>query len=274
MLDAAFIGLGSMGNMLVGGFIESGGLTPSDIIVANRTKKKLDDASMRWPGIHIAASNAEAASAARHVFICVRPLDVKAVLEEIRPSLSTDAHIVSIAGTVPVEGIESLTGCAATKVGPAVTSEVRAGVSLVCHGGKVRPDDAAFTEGLLRRIGVVKVLPERDYELAIELTSCMPGFIASIFQEVTESAMRHTQTLSRADAEEMVLKTLLGTARLLTERNMSFDEAITRVATPGGITEEGVRVLRSKLPQALDEMFDRTLEKRRIAKKKAESQYL
>lgn len=268
MAKAAFIGLGSMGGMLVGGFLSSGGLAPSDIVLSTRTREKLDAARERWPGILTAGTNCEAAGEAKHVFLCVKPADVLPVLAEIAPRLRADAHIVSIAGPVLLARVEKASGRPATKAIPTVVSEVRGGVTLLCHGEGVKPEDAAFTEGLFRGIGSVMRLPEEDFDMGAELTSCMPGFIASIFQEMVDSALRHTDGIERAQAEALVLQTLLGTARLLAEKGMGFEEAIGRVATRGGITEEGVKALRAGLPAVFDELFDRTMEKRRAVREK------
>jgi pyrroline-5-carboxylate reductase len=273
MPKVAFIGLGSMGSLLIGGFIGSGELSAADIIVSTRTKAKLELAQKKWPGIHTARTNAQAAESARHIFICVEPADVKAVLEEILPALKADTHIVSIAGSVPLAAVEALTGCAVTKAIPTLASEAGGGVSLVCHSPGVAPEDAAFIERLLRGIGEVRLLPEKDLGISSTLTSCMPGFIACIFQEMVESALRHTASISRVDAEDMVRLTLLGTARLLADKDMGFDEAIARVATKGGITEEGVKALRAGLPGVFDELFIRTTEKRTITQDKMHTMF-
>ena len=54
---------------------------------------------------------------------------------------------------------------------------------------------------------------------------------------------------------------------------MGFDEAIARVATPGGITEEGVKVFRDRLPQVFGEMFEKTLEKRQAVARSMEEAF-
>ena len=64
----------------------------------------------------------------------------------------------------------------------------------------------------------------------------------------------------------MAISTLFGTARLLVEKNMSFEEMVTRVATKGGITEEAVKVLNNHLPTVFDEVFQKTLNKYDIIK--------
>jgi len=55
---------------------------------------------------------------------------------------------------------------------------------------------------------------------------------------------------------------MYGTGKLLLDKNMSFDELINRVATKGGITEEGVKIIEKKLPETINEMFEKTLEKK------------
>jgi pyrroline-5-carboxylate reductase len=65
----------------------------------------------------------------------------------------------------------------------------------------------------------------------------------------------------------MVLSTLCGTAKLIQERNMNFSEMISRVATKGGITEEGVNVLNKDLPAIFNNVFTRTLTKHEQVKK-------
>ncbi len=70
--------------------------------------------------------------------------------------------------------------------------------------------------------------------------------------------------ISREDAEEMLIRTMLGTCRLVLEKGMSLDGIIERVATKGGITEEGAKVFYEDLPPVFNRMFDVTLEKRRL----------
>jgi len=61
-------------------------------------------------------------------------------------------------------------------------------------------------------------------------------------------------------------QTLIGTAKLL-DHDTGFDELIGRVATRGGITEEGVKVLRARLPAVFNDLFEVTLAKLKRVKK-------
>lgn len=217
MIKAGFIGYGSMGSMLIHGFISSKKIKAKEVIVSTRTISRLDELKSRWKEINIAESNSEVAEKAKYIFICVKPLEVKKILEEIKDFCNIDKHIISIAGAVTIENIEKIIDCKVTKLIPSVTSEVKEGISLVCHNKKVSQEERDFIEGLLNEISRVKVVEEKDFEVATELTSCAPGLISAIFDEFVNAGLRQS-TLKKEEAVEMVMRTLYGTAKLYVEK--------------------------------------------------------
>jgi pyrroline-5-carboxylate reductase len=273
MINIGFIGFGSMGSLLVKGFINSGLVHQEQIIVTREDKNRLNEIKNVWPDINTTWSNTEIVKAAKYIFICVKPLQYKNILIEIEPYISEEKHIISIAGSVTIENIESIINCKITKVMPTIVSEVNGGIFLACHNSKVTSEDAVFIESLIENISKIKLIDEKDFGFASELTSCAPGFIAAVFQELVEAGQRHTDSFKKEDIVDMVLQTLYGTARLMLERKMNFDDIISRVATKGGITEEGVKVLKAGLPQVFDEMFNQTLNKRKIVSDKVNEAY-
>ncbi|MBO5081719.1 MAG: hypothetical protein J6C06_03845 [Lachnospiraceae bacterium] len=126
----------------------------------------------------------------------------------------------------------------------------------------VNEQDKANIKELLFCIGSVIELPESEMGMGSELVSCMPGFIAAIFNEICGSAQKHTN-IAVEEVVQMVLHTMIGTGQLMIENNYSYQDVITRVATKGGITEEGVKVIQEAFPQVSNAIFDKTLEKRR-----------
>ena len=71
----------------------------------------------------------------------------------------------------------------------------------------------------------------------------------------------------------MVLKTVSATADLMEQKQMSFQDVVSRVATKGGITEEGSKVIYDMFPKTAEEMFVKTLEKRRLTAEKAKESF-
>lgn len=105
-----------------------------------------------------------------------------------------------------------------------------------------------------------------------ELVSCMPGFIASIFDVICTSAQTHT-TIPKEQIARMVLSTLTATGELMLQKQMTFEDVVSRVATKGGITQEGTSVVYDGFPQVSDRLFEKTLEKRSLIAQRAESEF-
>ena len=125
---------------------------------------------------------------------------------------------------------------------------------------------------LLKIFGNVIELPEDEMGMGSELVSCMPGFIAALFKEIKNAAVPHTK-IEESKISKMLIDTLLGTATLINEKGMTFEQVIERVATKGGITEVGAKIIEEKFPEIASELFEKTLEKRRITTQKAEEAF-
>jgi len=271
MKKTGFIGYGSMGRMLINGFLKSGILSPKETVISNRTMAKIENLAQEWQGITLTTDNRKAAGESDLLFICVRPLDVLPVLREIKSDLKGSTHLVSIAGCVTINDIESQFPGQVTKVIPSVTSEVGEGISLVCHNPKVTGYGIEGIEKLLGAISRVVHVRENDFEVAADFTSCAPGMIAAIFDCFVRAGLKHTEIESDA-AQKLIIATLFGTAKVMTEKGIGFSGLIERVATKGGITEEGVKVLNNHLPAVFDEVFFKTLSKHVVVKEMIRNQ--
>ncbi|MBR5040616.1 MAG: NAD(P)-binding domain-containing protein [Clostridiales bacterium] len=267
-MNIGIIGYGSMGKMITER-IASSRKAPEKIFVANRSKEKLKSVP---DGVAVCESNAEAAKNSDIVFLCVRPVDLKSVLSEIAPSLSADSFVVSLNGSITFDMLSKIFSGKIAKVIPSVTAEVDRSQTLVCYNEKVEEKDQHQLEELLRTFGNVIELPENEVGMGSELVSCMPGFIASIFDVLCSSAKKHT-SIPEDQVVKMVLQTMCATGELMLDKDMSFEDIVTRVATKGGITEEGTKVVYEGFPDTADLLFEKTLEKRRMTAEKAKKTF-
>ena len=262
MTRYGFIGTGSMGSMLVRKLTGTGIIAPADITASSKTgisSRALADRT----GITAAPSNTAVATGAGVLFICVRPDGVRDVLEEIRPVLGKESLLVSIAGSIPLANLEKWAGPDRrfVRVIPSVAAEQESGISLVAWGRGVTQEDRARVLMLFNAIGTAVETDEENFDLYADLTSCAPAYIAAILRELAGAASR-TGTIEPALAEYLLRETLTGTARILGDTGTGFDTVIERVATKGGTTEEGVRILEARLPSVFDEMLTATRKKR------------
>jgi competence protein ComER len=264
MTRYGFIGTGSMGSMLVRKFTGNGIIVPADIAASSKTGISARTLADRT-GITAAPSNTAVAADAGVLFICVKPAIVRDVLEEIRPVLGKEILIVSIAGGVTLADLQEWGGPdhRYVRVIPSVAAEQESGISLVAWGRGTIPEDKALILSLFNAIGTAVETDEGNFDLYADLTSCAPAFIAAMMREFAKSSVR-TGAIEPVLAEYLVRKTLAGTARILDDDSTGFDTVIARVATKGGITEEGVKVLEARLPAVFDEVLRATEEKRRV----------
>lgn len=268
-MKLGIIGYGSMGKMLLEKADESGLFTKHDLLVANRTYKKI---SLLTDKYIVCESNGELAKGADVIFLCVRPSDMKAVLTEICGSIKPETLLVSLNGSIAFEQLEKVYSGKLFKVIPSVTAEVNKSQTLVCCNSFITHEDKARLFPFLKSFGEVIELPETEMEMGAELVSCMPGFIAAIFGEIEKAAEKHTE-IPREQIVSMLLNTMVGTGQLMLEKGLSFDETIDRVATKGGITEVGASVIHEGFPSVCDEMFRKTLEKRALTAQNAKSAF-
>ena len=253
------IGYGSMGKMLLLKLSESGKVKSDNLFIANRTISKIDEAPDRYV---ICSTNSELAISSDIIFICIRPVDLLPVVEEISSFVRDDTLIISLNGSITFELLEKISYHKYAKVIPSVTAEINKSQTLVTYNELVYEADKIVLRELLSCIGNVIELPENEMGMGSELVSCMPGFIASIFDVICQSAKKHT-SIPQEQIIKMVLDTLSSTGELMIQKNMSFEEVVKRVATQGGITEVGSRVIYDGFPVIADDMFGKTLAKRK-----------
>ncbi len=273
MSKIGFVGYGSMARMLISGLIRYGNIRQERIIVTRKDQNRLEEIRKDWEQLQVTKELSEVVKESELIFICVKPMEYIDVLKEVKTWLRPEQHIVSIAGSVMIEDMERIIDCKITKLLPTVISEVQGGISLICHNAKVEEAERKQLEDLLGCISELRHTREEDFGFASEFTSCGPGLYAAIFQEFVEAGLRHGTSFTKKGINDLVLHTMIGTAKLMLEESMDFQEVIDRVQTKGGITEVGVSRIRAGLPQVFDEAFDDMLGKRKQVSEKLQKEF-
>jgi pyrroline-5-carboxylate reductase len=267
-----FIGYGNMGSIILNGFLFSGAIKPNEIIISTKTESKLEYLKTNYPEIEISPDNSTTASKSNLIFLFVGTADVKVVIQEIKGFISKNTHIIYISAALDLENIEEIFKGKITKVMPSITSEVLEGISLVCHNSAVSEEESNYVNSLFDSIGQVKVIDEADFVVGTDITSCAPAFMTKIFMEFAKTAFNKSR-FSREETDEMVIKTLYGTSKLLYERKLGFENLMSSVATKGGITEAGLEILEVEMPEIFNKLFVTTSEKHEKLKIELKEQY-
>ena len=269
------IGYGNMGSMIVNNILKLNLLLDDEeLIVSNRHLNKFESLIEEYPeeNLNITSDNKEVAEQCEKILISVETPQFKEVLDEITPFINEKTHIIYTCAGLSFNHIKPFFDGKLTLVIPTLASTVtsnnsisslsrRKGVTLIKHNSKVELQERLFVEDLFNEFSYVKKIDNpiyfneeednlhpKDNELEIStiLSSCGPAFIAIMIEKFAKCSME-LSNISYEEAEDMILKTILGTSMLKEDQSLSNEEIINRVATKKGITQEGVDLLDKKL---------------------------
>ena len=155
--------------------------------------------------IKIILDNKELAQNSEVIFIATKPNQAADVLEEIKPFITSDKLIASIAAGVTTEKLESHLpeNTRVIRIMPNTPALVGEGMSGMVGGKHAKKEDLDYIYKLLARAGEKLGL---DYEKALLLS----------------------------------IQTAIGSAKMALNREISMEELISNVATKGGCTRVGV----------------------------------
>jgi len=249
-----FIGTGSMGTILIEAFLNAEAFAPEQVLVTNRTSAKAKALADKYPGMRVAGSGKEVAGQCDITFICVKPAEFKHIVDEIRSVVVSSQIIVSITSPVLIRHLEDRLACKIAKIVPSVTNRMRTGASLCIYGQRMTPEDKNILDDLMSKISSPVHISESNTRIASDISSCGPAFLAYFVQKLIEAAVEETG-LPEPQATRLACEMVLGTGKLLTAGNLTPRELQQKVAVPGGITAEGLRLLEHELNGAFNKLI-------------------
>jgi len=256
-MNIGFIGIGSMGGMLVRTLLRSGVLAPKEAWLANRSRAKLDALTIHSPGIHT-VSCPQVAANCDLIFVCVGAEDIAGVLEQMDAELRPGQLLVTTTPAVGLKALEDRVPCRVATLIPSITQEIGGGVALLMYGSRVTTEDRRLLENLLGHVSQPIAITESLARPTIGLASGGPALFAYILQSMAQEAVRSNPELSPELAWKLVQETAAATTRLFSEANMTTEETIRRVAVPGGMTALAIEVLSRYVPKAWQAVFRET----------------
>lgn len=241
-MKAGFIGTGSMGSILIHAFITSGALKPENMTISNRTEHRALLLRQQFPQLTVVKHNVDVVERSDVIFICVKPLEFKPVIDQIRDYVRQEQIIVSITSPVMIALLEEQLNCKIAKVIPSITNYVCSGVSLCMYGSRMNTEDVNRLERVLRSISTPLKIDESFTRISSDLSSCGPAFLSYFIQQFIEAAVQETG-LPQAEATSLASQMLLGTGKLLTSGEFTPTSLQQHVSVPGGITAEGLKLM-------------------------------
>jgi pyrroline-5-carboxylate reductase len=241
-LKIGFVGAGNMAEAMMKGIISAGVSKVEDIIASEIVPERRDYITSTL-GVPTVSDNIEVVKTSDVVVLAVKPYHVGPVLTELKPYL-TGAHLlISIAAGVKISFMESQLnwGVRVVRVMPNQPCLVGASASGFALGRSAKKEDKEMVQNILNSVGVAFCLDEKLLDAVTGLSGSGPAYIYLIIEALADGGV--LAGLPRDVALQLAAQTVLGAGKTYLETRRHPGDLKDMVASPGGTTIEGLRVL-------------------------------
>ena len=239
-MTTAIIGAGVMGEALLSGLLR-GGHAPEDLLVGEKRPERAAELTERYAVR--AVPNTEAVDGADTVVLVVKPQDMRDVLAEVAPHVTSRQLVVSLAAGITTASIEALLpeGVAVVRVMPNTPALVDEGMAVISAGRHAGEEQLAVVEQMLSVTGRVLRIAEKQQDAVTAISGSGPAYLFFVVESMIEAGVH--LGLPRTTATELVVQTVVGSAKLLRETGEHPTVLRERVTSPGGTTAAAIRQL-------------------------------
>ncbi|MDP9038697.1 MAG: pyrroline-5-carboxylate reductase [Acidobacteriota bacterium] len=238
-LRVAVLGAGKMGGILLQAFLKNNLLLPEQITATVQHADRAQALSAQY-GVEVSTDNLQAAKAADVILLGVKPTQVPAVVEEIRPALTAGKVLLSFAASVRTRAIEDAAGMelAVIRAMPNTPAMLAAGVTALCPGRFCSAEQMAVAQRIFSTVGRTVVVDEKHMDAVTGLSGSGPAFMYIVIEALAEAGVN--VGLPRDVATLLAAQTVYGSARMVLETGYHPALLKDQVTTPAGCTVDGI----------------------------------
>ena len=242
-MKIGFIGAGNMGGAILKGALNKGFLKPEECMVSDRNTALLSTFQQEY-GITCINDNPKLVQNCEWIVLAIKPVFFMDVLDEIKPYLSKQHKLISIAAGLSVEMINAVigeTGASLLRVMPNTPAMVGAGVTALCEETTLTSDEMVWAKALFETLGMVQVIPGRLIDAVIAVSGSSPAYVYMFIEAMADAAVK--LGMFRPMAIETAAQAVMGAAKMVLETHQHPAVLKDQVCSPGGTTIEAVHML-------------------------------
>ena len=235
----AVLGAGKMGGLLLQAFLKNRLFAPGNIHATVQHEERAIALAAQY-GVDVGTDNLAAAKASDIILLGVKPMNVKDIVQQIRPALRPGKLLLSVATSVKTHAIEDAVGgdIAVIRAMPNTPSMLGAGIAALCRGRFVTDEQMALASRVFESVGRIVVVDEKHMDAVTGLSASGPAFIYIILESLAEAGVK--VGLPRDIATLLAAQTTYGAARMVLETGYHPALLKDAVTTPAGCTIDGI----------------------------------
>lgn len=241
----SFLGTGHMASAIINALLIKKTIKPTQIIATHYKQNKLEEIRSKFPSISVIASNIEATKLGNIIFLCVRPQQIKALLEEIKPYCTGEKIIVSIAAGIRLATLRQLLANTQKIFHLHPSSLIfqlnkKYCVSFLTAIPQYQ-QEMKLIINIFSPITEVLIVEESELNKLIVMVGCVPGYLALLWKYLFEIAEQ--LGIEHKMAFELEKKVMIGIQHSIFEAAYDPGHIIEMIATSGGVTIAGLKSL-------------------------------
>lgn len=237
-----FIGGGNMASSLVKGLIASGHST--DLLwVSDTNQDALHDLQTTLK-VNITDNNIDLVNKVDVVVLAVKPQVLRSVAEQINRALKMrKILVVSIVAGIVQDSLAEWIGIdiAIVRCMPNTPALVRTGATALYANNNVNDEQKDLAENILRAVGIcLWVEHESQLDAVTAVSGSGPAYYFLLMEAMEYAALE--LGLTEHVARLLIQQTALGAAKIALESEETPGQLRERVTSPGGTTEEAIKM--------------------------------
>jgi pyrroline-5-carboxylate reductase len=254
----AVIGAGNIGRILLER-LTLNGVTDANITVCDIDEVRAGKASRRF-GPRACSLTDDALYTSDIFLLAAPPKAIPDILKTLTPHLHQGQIVVSFAAAVPLSSLEALVppGVSVVRVMPNAPSLVGKGMNPVAYCVGVSPEAKRLVTNILQMLGKTIETIDEQMNWCVGLTGAAMRSLLPALEGMTQAGIE--AGFAEEDSRRMAAQVMFGTAALVLERDLFFDEikSLTPMET---VDESAVQQLFVNAARAAKEKTDRLQQK-------------
>lgn len=243
-IKAVLVGCGNMGYAMLAGWLKSGQLAATDVLVVEPNAELGARAKSLGVAAVANAGDIPAGTAPRLIVLAVKPQVIREVTADYRRFADGRAVFLSVAAGTPIATFEDILGVSTPVVRcmPNTPAAIGKGMMVTCANRHVAQADLAFVGDLLATSGAVATIDDEGLMDAVTAVSGSgPAYVFHFIECLT--AAGEAAGLPADTAKQLAMQTVFGAASLAAESSEEPATLRRQVTSPNGTTAAALAVL-------------------------------
>lgn len=241
-IKIGFLGAGNMGEAILAGLIRKKIYLPQEIGITTAHTKRSRELQKKY-NLRLFCSNRELAGTTPILILAVKPQQMSAVLKEIASTVKARSLIITVAAGLDIKFYRHSLGdkIRLIRAMPNTPAKLGAGITALYASG-VSQRDRKTAYKIFSAVGkCLFISKEGQMDAVTALSGAGPAFVYLFLNALIEGGKK--MGLPQETSKTLASQTLIGAGLLAEQGNRPLQTLITNVASKGGTTEAGLRIL-------------------------------